>query len=195
MKLRLFVGVTAPEEWRSALTKWRRKIQPRFSDSFGRWTSEPNLHLTLCFFGAMEEADVVTLAGKLQTVARRSTRFSVAPADLGCFPNPTRPRILWLGLSGATEALVELESRIRAASATFSKPPDNRPFHPHLTLARLKNPTRHDRDAIAEFIRRGAPIDVPAWPVNSFELIRSEPKPEGSLYTPIATFPLAAPHS
>jgi 2'-5' RNA ligase len=194
MKLRLFVGITAPEEWRIALTKWRRKIQPRLSESFGRWTSESNLHLTLRFFGSIEEADVAPLAAKLQEIAPHSSQFTVGPADLGCFPNPTRPRILWLGLSGATEALVKLESEIRAASATFGKPPDNRPFHPHLTLARLKNPTRQDRDAIAELLRRGAPIDVPAWPVNSFELIRSEPKPEGSVYTPIASFPLTAPH-
>jgi 2'-5' RNA ligase len=190
MRLRLFVGVTAPERWQTAISDWRRKVQSRFSDDFGRWTSESNLHLTLRFFGSVEEDQVVAIAKHLQQVASTSKPFSLAAAPLGCFPNASRPRIFWLGLLGATDALVELESQIRTATAEFGQPPEDRPFHPHLTLARLKQPTRQDRDHLAELIRKPTPIEVPDWQIRELELIRSQPGPQGSTYTTLATIPL-----
>jgi 2'-5' RNA ligase len=190
MKLRLFVGVTAPERWQTAISDWRRKAQSRFSDEFGRWTSESNLHLTLRFFGSVEEDQVVAIAKQLQQVAVASKPFSVAPASVGCFPNTSRPRIFWLGLLGATDALVELESQIRTATAEFGRPPEDRPFHPHLTLARLKQPTCQDRDHLAELIRKPTPIEVADWPIHEVELIRSQPGPQGSTYTTLVTIRL-----
>ena len=58
MKLRLFVGITAPAEWKIAVTEFRKKVQPKFSASFAKWTAESNLHLTLRFFGSVEESEV-----------------------------------------------------------------------------------------------------------------------------------------
>jgi 2'-5' RNA ligase len=188
MKLRLFVGITAPPEWKRALADWRKKVQSRFSDSFGKWISEANLHLTLRFFGSVEESEVVGITEALQRVASETPAFTVLPGPLGCFPNASRPRILWIGLKGATETLIGLEARLRCATPGFGQPPEPRPFHPHLTLARLNEPRRSDRDAVAELIRKGAPIDAPPWEITELELIRSELKPGGSVYTKVAGF-------
>jgi 2'-5' RNA ligase len=95
---------------------------------------------------------------------------------------------LWIGLDGATETLIDLEGRVRSATARFGQPPEERPFHPHLTLARLNEPQRSDRDMLAELIRKGPPIDAPPWEIMEFELIRSELKPGGSVYTKVAGF-------
>jgi 2'-5' RNA ligase len=190
MKLRLFLGITAPPEWKAALTEWRRKIQPRFSDSFGHWTAESNLHLTLRFFGSVEETEVLAIAEKLQAVATASARLSVTPGPFGCFPNPLRPRILWLGLKGDTDPLIQLESAIRTATAQFGQPPENRAFHPHLTLARIKEARRHDLDLLAAMMWRDLPIELSPWRVNQIELIRSDVKPKGSVYTKLAGYEL-----
>lgn len=190
MRLRLFVGVTAPEQWKVAISDWQRKVQSRLSDEFGRWTSESNLHLTLRFFGSVEENQVVGIAKQLQQVAAATKPFSLAPAPLGCFPNVSRPRIFWLGLKGATDPLIELESHIRIATAEFGEPPEDRPFHPHLTLARLKQPTRQDRDLLTELIRKPTPIEVPDWPIHELEVVRSQPGPQGSTYTTLAMIPI-----
>jgi 2'-5' RNA ligase len=197
MKLRLFVGITAPDEWKRVLTDWRRKTQPRFSHSFAKWTSEANLHLTLRFFGSVEETELPKLADELLKAAQASTKFSLIPDEFGCFPNPSRPRILWLGFRGQIDNLLQLESTLRQATAQFGQPPEDRPFHPHLTLARLKEPTHKDRNEIAELLSTHRHLDVRPWNVNTFELIRSEPKAEGSLYATLATFPLGpqAPRS
>ena len=154
MKLRLFVGITAPPQWKRAITEWRRKIEPRFTDSFARWTSEENLHLTLRFFGSVEEADAVAIGKALQKVIAGAQSFSVSAGELGCFPNASRPRIVWLGLKKETDALIKLESNLRAATATLGQAPEERDFHPHLTLARVKEARRQDRDALDELIRK-----------------------------------------
>jgi RNA 2',3'-cyclic 3'-phosphodiesterase len=190
MKLRLFIGITAPPEWKAALTEWRRKIQAQFSDSFGRWTAESNLHLTLRFFGSVEETEVLAIAKKVQAIATVSEQLSLTPGPFGCFPSNSRPCILWLGFKGATDGLIQLESDIRSATAQFGQPPEDRPFHPHLTLARLKEPTRRDRDFISELIRKPTPIEVPVWQIHGLELIRGQPGPAGSVYTTLATMPL-----
>jgi RNA 2',3'-cyclic 3'-phosphodiesterase len=191
MKLRLFVGITVPAEWKTALTEFRKKFQPRFSDSFGKWTAESNLHLTLRFFGSVEESEVVAIGEGLQKVAAETNRFTVTPGSLGCFPNASRPRILWVGLTGATEALIALESRVRAATAKFGQPPEDRPFHPHLTLVRTNEPRRSDREILAKLIREGSPIDAAPWQITELELIRSELKPSGSIYTKLAGYEFA----
>jgi 2'-5' RNA ligase len=190
MKLRLFAGITAPLEWKAALTEFRKRTQPKFSDSFGKWTVEANLHLTLRFFGSVEESEFSAISNALQKVASETKSFSVSPGPLGCFPNPSRPRIVWLGLRGATESLIDLESRLRAATAHFGQPPENRDFHPHLTLVRVNEARRSDRDLLAELIRKGPAIETPAWTVTELELIRSELKPGGSVYTVLGRFKL-----
>ena len=191
MKLRLFVGIPAPDEWKSALRLWRAQVQSRFSDSFGKWTPEINLHLTLRFFGAIDESDVTPLVEKLRAVAGGVPEFSVTAGELGCFPNLSRPRILWLGLAGDLLPLTRLESNLRIATAEFGQPPGDRPFHPHLTFARLREPTRQDRNQITELTRKSPFIEVPDWRIDAIELICSELKPEGSIYRPLAVVPLA----
>jgi RNA 2',3'-cyclic 3'-phosphodiesterase len=190
MKLRLFVGITAPAAWKRAISEWRRKIQPRFSDSFGRWTSESNLHLTMRFFGSVDEAEAIGIGEALQKVVGEAKAFSVSAGELGCFPNASRPRIVWLGLKKDTEPLVKLEASVRAATAEFGQAPEDRDFHPHLTLARVKEARRQDRDALRELMGKGAPIDVSVWRVEELELIRSELRPSGSVYTTLASYRL-----
>jgi RNA 2',3'-cyclic 3'-phosphodiesterase len=190
MKLRLFVGITAPPEWKRAITEWRCKIQPQFSDSFARWTSEENLHLTLRFFGSVEEADSIAIGEALQQVVAETGSFSLSPRGLGCFPNAARPRIVWLGFEEDTAPLVALEAKLRAATAAFGRAPEDRDFHPHITLARVKEARSDDRGALSELMKKGLPIDVPDWRVQEIELIRSTLSPSGSIYTPLAAYRL-----
>src|SRR4051812_38501881 len=132
MKLRLFVGIDAPEHWKQSLAAWRGEVEPRFTKSFARWTPHANLHLTLRFFGAVEEARAPAIVDALRLVTEKRSAFELRGDTLGCFPNPSRPRILWLGLAGQSNDLVDLESSIRTATASFGQAPENRPFHPHL---------------------------------------------------------------
>src|SRR5687767_3380686 len=121
MKLRLFAGITAPDSWKRALVELRREIEPRFSERFARWTAENNIHLTLRFFGSVDEAEVPKIFEALQKAALTTEVFAVQPGMIGCFPNASRPRIVWLGLKGETESLVKLESHVRKETAMFGQ--------------------------------------------------------------------------
>ena len=188
MKLRLFLGPTAPEGWKLEIKNWRRGAEKRFGRSFARWTTDENLHLTLRFFGNVDDGEVVGLGKALQKVAAETRVFSVTAGGLGCFPNASRVRIVWLGFEGSTGDLVDLERRVRAGTASFGQAPEDREFHPHLTLARVKEANREDRKALAELIQRGRVIEAPAWQISELELIRSELKPGGSVYTTLVRY-------
>jgi 2'-5' RNA ligase len=193
-KLRLFVGITAPRNWKAAITQFRKAIQPKFSESFGKWTAESNLHLTLRFFGSVEESEVNAISNALEKVASETKPFTVSSGPLGCFPNSSRPRVVWLGLKGATESLIDLESRLRAATAKFGRPAEDRDFHPHLTLVRVNEPRRSDLDLVAELIRKSPAIEVAPWRFTQFDLIRSDLKPNGPVYTTVEKYAFSMPN-
>ena len=88
----------------SCANRMARQIQAQFSDSFGRWTAESNLHLTLRFFGSVEETEVLAIAKKVQAIATVSEQLSLTPGPFGCFPSNSRPCILWLGFKGGPTA-------------------------------------------------------------------------------------------
>ena len=85
MKLRLFIGITAPSEWKSALTEFRKNVQGRFSDSFGKWTAESNRHLTVRFFGSVEESQVLSIKKVLEKVAAGEFWITTDPAMLRAY--------------------------------------------------------------------------------------------------------------
>jgi 2'-5' RNA ligase len=96
---------------------------------------------------------------------------------------------VWLGLEGETKGLIDLEKRIRTETASFGQAPEDREFHPHLTLARVKEAGRRDRQELSELIEEGCVIEAPEWRISELELIRSELKPGGSVYTTLVSYP------
>jgi 2'-5' RNA ligase len=102
-----------------------------------RWVRLDGLHLTLRFLGPTPDALVEPTASAVSAVAREAE----GPIDLeltgaGTFPRAARPRTLWIGIGGATEALDRLASLTEQHLVAAGWPPEPRPYRPHLTLAR-----------------------------------------------------------
>jgi 2'-5' RNA ligase len=102
-----------------------------------RWVRLDGLHLTVRFLGPTPEDRVEAAAAAVETAARTS----LGPVDLvltgaGAFPRPARPRALWIGVGGDTTTLAELAARTDSALVAGGWQPAERPFQPHLTLAR-----------------------------------------------------------
>jgi 2'-5' RNA ligase len=97
------------------------------------------MHITLVFIGQADEAlcDGVKAAldSPLQTPA-----FDLTVSGTGSFPLGRPPRVLWAGLTAGRDRLIQLEREVRSRLASLPVPRDDRPYSPHLTLARVKHP-------------------------------------------------------
>jgi RNA 2',3'-cyclic 3'-phosphodiesterase len=150
--------------------------------STARRTTREQWHLTLQFLGNRVDFDAV--AGALEPLAIR--RGTVCLGGAGAFPSERRGRILWLGVTEGEALLSQLAASVGALLAPIGYPPEERQYHAHLTLARLKAPTDL-RPAVAAL---GSGQVGRAFPLEEIVLFQSKTKRTGSEYTARARFPL-----
>src|SRR4051794_40136867 len=166
-----------------------------------RWVQPESAHLTLHFLGETEpeRAELVRLG--MPAVVAAHAPFDLRTASFGVFPNFRRPRVLWLGLHGPVHRLETLQKDIRGALRGLGFTVGDEPYHPHITLGRVRNDDgervrlRDLPDAVKDrFVDRdsGAAVSPPSLPVPVREvvLMRSHLGKEGARHEPIATFPL-----
>ena len=148
-----------------------------------RLTTRDQWHITLQFLG--NRADVDAVAGAL---AGLTTIRDVAQlGGWGAFPKARRAGVVWLGLCHGDELFAALAAEVAARLVPLGFEPEDRPFHAHLTVARLK-PPRPVEDALAA-LDPGA-IGEP-WPVDEVVVYESTLRRAGAEYTPCATISLA----
>lgn len=137
MMLRAFIAMTPPTTLQHTVAEVREVFQPLQLP--WRWVTPAQIHLTLKFLGHVPAEHVTTIAQAMACAAQGHTAFPLRAQALGCFPHASRPRVLWVGLTDPGQALAHLYERLTTALIPVGFPPEDRPFHPHLTLARAQN--------------------------------------------------------
>lgn len=141
--VRAFLAVNLPLPVVRRLTDEATAIKPRVSEAGLRvsWVPAANLHLTLKFLGPVRTEAVEAIAARLGRGLRGRAPFDVEVAGLGAFPEPgsgaDAPRILWAGVRAST-ALAALQADVEGWMEELGFAREERPFHPHLTLGRVK---------------------------------------------------------
>lgn len=165
-----------------------------------RWVSADTAHITLHFLGDVspERAELLRLA--LPGFINRHDRFRLRTADLGVFPNQKRPRVVWLGLYGPAHRLVALRSDLGRMLAELEFEVDSGPFHPHVTLGRVRDvrdqPVRDLPGKIVERLRqevesgRASAANAIPVPVDEVVLYRSLLGKDGPTYEALIRCPL-----
>jgi RNA 2',3'-cyclic 3'-phosphodiesterase len=147
------------------------------------WTPAAKVHVTLTFLGSVSLDRAEPLAKALARLAEEGPPKSCA-IRLGAFPDVEEARIIVVELKDETGALARLAEKVDRSARKLGVPADERPFRPHVTLARLKRPydaRRWLRQDIAEAAGECA--------ASSITLFRSDLGAEGSEYTPLARLP------
>lgn len=178
--MRLFIAIELTDELKKALGRLRSDIPG------ARWVPAEQIHLTLAFLGEVEEKTVKKLTGELARI--QAPAFELRFTGTGCFPNRHRPRVLWIGLE-PEPSLTELAARVQAAVLACGIPQEERPFSPHITLARLKIPASSEAGA---FLDQHQQENLPPLSVPEFTLFQSRLTPKGAVHTPLKNFALAA---
>jgi RNA 2',3'-cyclic 3'-phosphodiesterase len=129
--MRLFAGWPLAQEHKAALAA---RIAPlRDALPSASWARPEALHLTLLFLGDTDPERVPALIEGLDRLSGRAA-IPVEIAGAGFFPGRRRPRVAWVGLE-PPDPIRALASAVRAGAGAEA---DQRPFHPHLTLARIR---------------------------------------------------------
>ena len=137
MMLRAFIALTPPATLQHTVAEVREVFQ-RLRLPW-RWVTPEQIHLTLKFLGNVPVEQVTTIAQAMACAAQGQPMFTLRAQSLGCFPHASRPRVLWVGLADPGQALAHLYERLSAVLSPLGFPPEERPLHPHLTLARVQN--------------------------------------------------------
>lgn len=145
-------------------------------------------HLTLAFLGSVEETRVDAIASALLPIAAAASPMRLSVEGLGTFGGGRRPRVLWAGIGGESQRLVDLASEVRRALAPLGFAEEARPFSPHLTLARARHP-RGDVE-LAACRDRYADGGWGSFELREIVLYRSELSQQGARYTPLHTLSL-----
>lgn len=178
MTVRLFAALTLPDDLAERLTQLMQGVPG------AKWRPKENLHLTLSFFGDIDEAVARTLDQELEEV--RGAPFDLALKGSGVFGGDD-PRALWIGAERPPELMQLNKACVRAAKRAGIEP-ERRAFIPHVTLAYLNDP---DRDRLARFIQRTALYETPHFRVTSFSLFSSWQGKKGpNDYVEEAVYPL-----
>jgi RNA 2',3'-cyclic 3'-phosphodiesterase len=182
-RLRLFCAVELPQEVRAQAARHMAGLREAAPTVRASWDREEKLHLTLKFFGDVEEDRVAQLAGALERSASSVHHFELAIRGTGAFPTRGLPRVLWLGVLDPSGRLAELHRQTEDECARSGFARERKPFHPHLTIARLRSPEGARRLAN---LHQSMEFEAPAFPVTEIVLIRSELGPHGSRYTALS---------
>jgi RNA 2',3'-cyclic 3'-phosphodiesterase len=184
--MRLFVALEVPEAVRREVARRVAGLRERLPRA--KWVDTANLHLTLLFLGQVEEAQVPGLAAALQAAFARHPPLDLRLAGAGTFP-PRRPaRVAWVGMETPGD-LAGLQADATAAAVEAAGfVPEERTFHPHVTLARCEPswpPAVADRFAAAFPGTIGQP-----WTAERGVLMESKLSPRGAQYRIAAELPL-----
>ena len=159
------------------------RIQEEFksSDPDVRWVNPTKIHLTLKFFGDIEESQIDSIISSIEIPVQSTQPFQLKVHGTGAFPNPKNPRVVWVGLAEGKEALSHLQKQLESSLEKVGFPPEDRSFHPHLTLGRVKS--SRGKGALAAKIEKYRDEEYGEFQVERVVLFKSDLKPSGPVYT------------
>jgi 2'-5' RNA ligase len=146
-----------------------------------RWVNPEKIHLTLKFFGNIEESRIEPIFKSIEEPIRNTLPFSLEVRGVGAFPYLRNPRVIWMGLVDGREVLVSFQKQIETQLEKIGFQPEDRPFHPHLTLGRMKS--SRGKEELVGRMERHKEEEFGDFQVERVILFKSDLKPSGPIYT------------
>ncbi len=196
--MRIFIGIDLETVVRTRIERFIDGVQGFAPDA--RWMPSESLHVTLKFIGEQSPEMVEAITARLQRV--ESNGFEIRFGGCGFFPTAQAPRVFWIGIHGGPQ-LSELAGNVDAAVGELGIPFEDRPYSPHLTLARggagrrsgSPKPVKGDgpNAIFAELQKRLnklAETEFGTMMVREIVLYHSQLSPKGSTYAKLQRFQL-----
>ena len=179
--MRAFFAIELDGAARAALTALIDRL--RQSGARASWVKPPALHLTLRFLGEVNEDDAQRAADVMAKEVQGTPPFTCHIRGTGAFPSVRRPSVVWAGVEPAESPLLDVQAASERAAQAIQLPPERKPFHPHITLARIREPRR--AEPLIPLLQREGSFDGGAITVQHVTLFSSRLTPQGAVYTAV----------
>lgn len=189
--IRTFVAIDLESGIRQRVARAIEKLRP--IAPMVKWVEPTTLHLTLKFLGDVSDRDLYSVCKRAANLAAEHRPFQLVCRELGAFPKPQRPRVIWIGVEEVTGELVSLQHQLEKAMGELGFVQELRPYQPHITIGRI--PQRGYRPVDFEALQSALkPSDLEFGTSNADEVVvyRSDLGPRGPEYTVMARNTLAA---
>src|SRR6266404_1828347 len=196
--MRIFIGIDLDPELRARIERFLEGVEGFAPDA--RWVRPESLHITLKFIGEQPPDRVEVITERLRRI--ESGAFEIRAARYGFFPTAKAPRVFWIGIHAGPQ-LPELAEKIDMATAQLGIPREDRPFNPHLTLARAGAGRRSGAPkgrkgdgpnatfaVLEKRLAAMGELDFGKMTAREFILYQSQLSPKGSKYTKLQRFAL-----
>jgi 2'-5' RNA ligase len=180
---RIFCAVELPDEVRARLQEHIVRLRKEVPDAAASWSRVENIHLTLKFFGNVEVDRIANISAAATRTTEQFSTFEIEVGKTGVFPRPSRAQVLWIGVNDLSGNLSALQKTFETECAAAGFEKEDRAYHPHLTIARLRKPESARRLAETHLNMNFEPIAVK---LNDLIIFRSELSSKGSRYTALS---------
>jgi len=146
-----------------------------------KWVNPEQIHLTLKFFGNIEASKVEPITNFVEGVTQTTSSFHLIARGMGAFPHLKNPRVIWIGLVDTKEILIPFQKELDVRFEKIGFQAEDRSFHPHLTLGRMKS--GRGKEELASRIEKYREVELGEFQVEEVVLYKSDLRPTGSIYT------------
>ncbi len=186
-QIRTFIAIELDDEIRSALADLQEQLKADVPRDTVRWVKPEGIHLTLKFLGNVPASKIEEVQQALTRICAEFPPFSFSIGGLGCFPNPRRPRVVWVGVQEEEGILKRLQKVIEDGMAELGFPREGREFHAHLTLGRTqRRASSSDVRRLGQLVAQTEVGELGQMQVRGVSLMKSDLKPTGAVYTRLA---------
>jgi RNA 2',3'-cyclic 3'-phosphodiesterase len=179
-RLRTFIAVDLGRPLRDRCAALQENLANTGADV--KWVEVENLHVSLFFLGEVDEREIVPLCRVVASGCNTYSPFSLSVETVGCFPNPRRPRVVWVGVGEGSAELVALHDTLEPPLLELGcYRREQRQFKPHITLGRVRSERAGDQ--LANALKKYATWQGGITEVREVQVMSSELTPQGPVYT------------
>jgi 2'-5' RNA ligase len=179
--IRSFLAIELPKPILKKIEEVQGDLRSAHADV--RWVNPEKIHLTLKFFGNIEESRIDPIFKSIEEPIRNTLPFSLKVQGVGAFPNLKNPRVIWMGLVDGREILVSFQKQIETQFEEIGFQSEDRSFHPHLTFGRMKS--SRGKEELVGRMERHKEEEFGDLQVEKVVLFKSDLRPTGPIYTPL----------
>ncbi len=189
--IRSFVAIELDDTLKKGLVETQNLLRSKGIAEQVRWVKPGGIHLTLKFLGKVPAERINDIVVAITGASRGIGPFALTFGGLGCFPTPSRPNVIWIGVDGDTKTLAHLQESIESSLALLGYPPEKRKYSPHLTLGRVaRRVETEERRRLGGLIGMQSVDRLGQMTVHQVSLMQSELSPTGAVYTRLAAIDL-----
>ncbi len=182
--LRLFTAVSLNDELRNLIGDVLRNGAKLKAPV--KWVEPHQLHMTLFFLGSQPEERLALIMDSLDKPAEKAGSFTLELDGIGAFPSLERPKVIFMPALEGKEALCLLASGISGVLTPLGIQPEEREYHAHVTLGRVKEPKGMEN--VLKRLEEGCPPVLGKMAVDHFSLFESRLTEKGPIYTELKKY-------